>query len=274
MLVVLRGGSAVTLSMSSGSPPSINDAGAVAFIEQEGSATRLLRTQDGIGFTVIADSAVHGLRPVGTPSINGRAEVLFAAEESGGRTTLYVGDGNTIEPVVARPGPIFDGPIPGNVNLTGPRSLNGSGQIAFAANGLGIYRADPVGGSGACSLPSTGPCDDQDPCTVDADAPAGCLHDPVGDEGDLAGQTAVCASDVVPAGAGRQLARGCGLILQAGATAKRRKARTLLGKSAKSFRRGAKVTRRDDALSAECAAALACTLDTARARAPALRAER
>jgi hypothetical protein len=257
------------------SPPSMNDARAVAFADLTpaptgGYAGRLVTTQDGVGYRVIVDSSRDGLVPnfLYPPSINADGDVLFLAEDHG-RTNLYVGDGDTIEPVVALPNGIFDGPI-GYVAI-GPRAMNASGQIAFTAGALGVWRADPVGGSGGgagCGS-RAGVCEDDDPCTVDTGVSGTCAHDPVVDSGDAVRESAGCADAPVPGSVGRRYLAACRAIGRAKDAPTAKKARRLFGKATRSLVGAGSATtkaggRRKRPVSAECTLALTCTIDTAK----------
>src|SRR5262249_58614687 len=92
------------------SPPSLNDGTAVAYAElgpapAGGQTGRLVTTQDGIGFQTIAETGRDGLVPsqLYPPSVNGAVDVVFLAEDVHGASGLYIGDGRTVEPVVALP---------------------------------------------------------------------------------------------------------------------------------------------------------------------------
>jgi hypothetical protein len=125
--------------------PSINDAGAVAFLADLDTGVRgVFIGQPGGLFTTVADTSgafAHFLGPIG-PSLNNAGAVAFIARRDDGSTGVFVGSGGPIMTIADSGGPFSDFR---NV------SINDLGQVAFDAstdpgsNVDGIFvGADPV----------------------------------------------------------------------------------------------------------------------------------
>jgi hypothetical protein len=127
-----------------GSPPSINDAGTIAFQAFLTAGGEAILIEDQGAFTTIADTS-GSFESLAGPAVNNHGTVAFQAQLDGGGVGIFTGPDPQLDRVIGTGDTLLGAAV---YSVSFFRGLNDAGQIVFWASlsdgRQGVFRANPT----------------------------------------------------------------------------------------------------------------------------------